>query len=149
MEIKEAIIRYCNYQERCQKEVRNKLYELKCDGREIEMQIAGLIEMGLINEERYAKAVARGKFHVKQWGRNKIIQRLKAQNISKYCIEQALREIDNEEYFRILKKLAQNKWISLKSEQAIWSKKAKTIRFLQQRGFETALIVDVINELSS
>lgn len=148
MDVKEAIIHYCNYQERSQQEVRNKLYELKCNRNEVENLIAELIGWGLVNEERYAKALARGKFHVKQWGKNKIIQRLKAQNISAYCIDRALAEIDMEEYSSLLRKLAENKWNSLKTERTIWHKKAKTLRFLQQRGFETDLVIDVINELA-
>jgi len=56
-----AIVRYCNYQERCHQEVRNKLYELGAKTPEVEQLIALLIEKNLLNEERYARAFARGR----------------------------------------------------------------------------------------
>src|SRR5690606_34695669 len=112
-----------------QKEVRNKLYELGCHKEQVEELLADMIESGLVNEERYAQAIARGKFHVKHWGKIKIVHRLKAQNISDYCIQQALKQIDPDEYLTVLEKSAEHKWASLKSERNIVARKAKTLRF--------------------
>ena len=52
-----------------------------------------LIEEGYLNEERFAVAFARGKFRMKSWGRNKIIQEMKRRGISEYCIGFAIGQI--------------------------------------------------------
>ena len=98
MEAKAAILHYCKYQERCHSEVRNKLYELGFTTPEVEQQLTGLIETGVLNEERFAKAFAGGKFRMKQWGREKIKQQLKLRKISDYCIKKAMTEIPGEDY---------------------------------------------------
>ena len=109
MEKKAAILHYCKYQERCHSEVRNKLYELGFTTPEVEQQIAGLIETGVLNEERFARAFAGGKFRMKQWGREKIKQQLKLRKISDYCIKKAMTEIDGDDYDETLNKLAYKK----------------------------------------
>src|SRR5690606_5982087 len=116
MDKRSSIYHYCQYQERCHAEVRNKLYELGCRTPEVEELIAELIEKDLLNEERYARAIARGKFRMKQWGRQKILQQLKLNKISEYCIKKAMTEIDEDEYMQVLQKLAERKWQELKKE---------------------------------
>ena len=44
--------RYCDVQERCHQQVRDKLHELGCHADEVEGLIARLIHEGLLNEER-------------------------------------------------------------------------------------------------
>ena len=145
--ILEAITHYCNYQLRSHKEVRNKLYELGCAKPEVEKHIADLIQAGLLNEEKYARAIARGKFRMKQWGRIKIVQQLKFNQVSDYCIKKALTEIDPDEYYETLKKLALKKWESLRSERQKPIKQKKTYSFLAQKGYEGSLITEAINEI--
>ncbi|HRO42660.1 MAG TPA: regulatory protein RecX [Flavipsychrobacter sp.] len=149
MDREAAIWHYCNYQERSHKEVRNKLYEIGCIKSEVEDLIVKLIEADLLNEERYARAIARGKFRMKQWGRNKIIQTLKLQGVSSYCITKALTEIDQVEYANVLKKLGEKKWQELRSERSHLNKKGKFIRYLLQKGYETDLINDFYKEIST
>jgi regulatory protein len=146
MDFKAAIFRYCDYQERCQYEVRTKLIELGCRGAEIEELIATLIENNLLNEERYACAIARGKFRLKQWGRVKIVNNLKAHQISDYCIQKALKEIDEEDYEKTLQRLATKKWNELKGEKNQFIKRKKLQNYLQQKGFESAIIFDFIQK---
>jgi len=146
MEIDKAILHYCKYQERCHTEVRNKLYELGCSTNEVGQQISELINAGVLNEERFAVAYARGKFRMKQWGKVKIKQQLKFRGISEYCIKKAMNEIDPDEYDMTLKKLAAKKTNELRNEKNVFSRKAKLYRFLMQKGFEKDLIIDLINQ---
>ena len=85
--------RYCAYQERCQQEVRARLYEWGLYSRVVESIIAELITNNFINEERFSKVYAGGKFRIKKWGRIKIRQKLREKNITKYCIEKGFEEI--------------------------------------------------------
>lgn len=136
---------YCGYQERCHSEVKEKLYGLGVFKKEHDAIIAALIEDGYLNEERFAIAFAGGKFRVKQWGRVKIKYELKQKQVSDYSIKKALQQIKKEEYRDILKKLAGEKYASLKEEQHLVRKK-KTIDYLLQRGFEMELVRGVVGE---
>lgn len=144
-----AITRYCNYQERCHQEVRNKLYELGANTPEVERLIALLIEKNLLNEERYATSFARGKFSIKKWGRQKILQQLKLHRISDYCIKKAMKEIDPEEYQQVLKRLTERKWAELAGEKNLYIRKNKTWRYLVQKGYETDLVQDAISQAAA
>jgi regulatory protein len=133
---------YCNFQERCHQEVRHKGLLLGFRGDELEFLISRLISEGLLDEERYAKALARGKFRNNQWGKVKIIQALKQHDIPAYCIQRAMLEIPADEYEATLTKLIEKK----KSNQK-WTPllKRKIIQYLQQKGFEYDLIAKVID----
>lgn len=146
MDIRAAITHYCRYQERCHSEVRNKLFELGCRGSDVDEYLAEVIAAGFLNEERYARAYARGKFRMKQWGRVKITQQLKLRKVSEYCIKRGLAEIDAEEYALTIKNVLDKKWAELRSERSIVSRKGKLYRFGVQKGYEQDVVLDFINE---
>lgn len=135
---------YCAYQERCHSEVKEKLYNLGAWKKDHDEIIATLIEENYLNEERFALAFAGGKFRVKQWGRVKIKYELKQKQVSEYCIKKSLKQIDEEEYIKVLNKLAKEKYTSLKSEQYLIRKK-KTMDYLIAKGFEMDLIRRVVD----
>jgi regulatory protein len=137
---------YCAYQERSHKEARSKLMELGVYGEDLEDCILELIEENYLNEERYACAIARGKFKIKHWGRVKIKQSLKYQDISDYCIKKAMQEIDENEYLRVLDKLSENKTNELRNEKNKFVKQTKLKNFLLQRGFENDLVYDIVKK---
>lgn len=141
-----AIIHYCKYQERCHSEVRNKLYELGFHTETVELQIAELIQNGILNEERYARNFARGKFRMLHWGREKIKIALKQKKISDFCIKKGLSEINTDDYEMTLNKLANKKYNEVKHDRSIPSRKAKLYRYLIQKGYERDMVLDAINE---
>jgi regulatory protein len=138
---------YCAYQERSHCEVEQKLWDLgvrKADHDEI---ISALIEEDYLNEERFAKAFAGGKFRMKDWGRKKIYYALKEKKVSEYNIKNAMKSIDEEAYQKTLSELAEKKYDLLKNEQYLVRKK-KTIDFLLQRGFEQDLVIRALNQIT-
>ncbi|MBS1588002.1 MAG: RecX family transcriptional regulator [Bacteroidetes bacterium] len=147
MDARSKIHHFCNYQERSHKEVRSKLYELGCHSDEVNNLLAELIELDLLNENRFAHSLVRGKFRIKQWGRVKIKMQLKQHQISDYCVKSAMQEIIETEYLSVLKNLAAKKWILLKDEKQPLIRKEKLVRFLLQRGFESDLIKDCLSEI--
>ncbi len=130
---------YCAYQERCHSEVKEKLYSLGVWKKDHDEIIATLIEENYLNEERFAFAFAGGKWRIKQWGRIKIKYELKQKQVSDYSIKKALKQIDEEEYMKVLNKLAQAKYTALKNEQYLVRKK-KTVDYLMTKGFESDLV---------
>jgi len=136
---------YCGYQERSHSEVKEKLYSLGVWKKDHDEILAALIEENYLNEERFALTFARGKFRLKQWGRVKIKYELKQRQVSEYSIKKALKQIEEDEYMASLKKLANDRYASLKGEQYLVRKK-KTIDYLMQKGYEPGLIQLVITE---
>src|SRR5689334_18764108 len=97
---------FCGYQERCHSEVKEKLFSLGVGKMERDEIVAMLIEENYLNEERFAIAFAGGRFRIKQWGRIKIRSELKKRRVSDYCINKALKQINDIEYLQTMKKLA-------------------------------------------
>lgn len=135
---------YCAYQERCHEEVRTKLLSLKIYGDGLEEIINQLIEEDFLNEERFAKAYAGGKFRMKKWGKAKIIQGLKARKISEYCIKKGLQEIPDNDYNKTLQTLV-NAALKKYASANVFETKSKTAAYLHGRGYESELIWEMIN----
>jgi regulatory protein len=135
--------RFCAYQERCHTEARARLGELGVRGEEAERIICTLIEEDYLNESRFARSFARGKFRMKGWGRIRITHALEAKRLSARCIAEGLEEIDPEAYRQTLKKLARQKHASLPGERRP-VRQSKTMRYLLAKGYESSLISAVL-----
>ena len=131
---------YCAYQERCHKEVKDKLYGFGLNKKEVEEILSQLIEQNYLNEERFAIQFAGGRFRIKHWGRVKIKYELKQKQVSDYCIKKALASIDDDDYMRQLQKLFDEKLRALRSEKNVFVKKRKLQDHLMQKGFEAELV---------
>ena len=144
--VMEKVARYCALQERSQQQVREKLINYKVFGDEAEEIIAELISHDFINEERFARAYVRGKFRMKKWGRNKIMQGLHRHQISDYCIKQGFEEISAEEYQNVMKELLEKYIKSLKDDESPWIAKNKSSRYLISKGYESPAVYDLVNK---
>ena len=145
-EAKKKIARYCAYQERCHKEVNDKLREMGMIPAAIDQIISELITNNFLNELRFAEAYARGKFNIKKWGKLRIVSELKQRNVSDYCIKKALKEIPANEYLNTFNELAYKKGLSLR-DSSLEIQKRKLMQYLFYRGWESHLIYDKIKEL--
>jgi len=138
---------YCDYQERCESEVKEKLYSLGVPLKEYAEIISTLVEENCLDEERFAIAYAGGKFRIKQWGRIKIKHALLQKQISDHCVNKALKQIDEKEYKAILKRLAEEKYAALENEQYLIRKK-KTMDYLIAKGYESEFVNDIVRMFS-
>ncbi|PWS30321.1 regulatory protein RecX [Pedobacter paludis] len=131
---------FCVYQERSQKEVRYKLVEWGMRGDELEEILSDLIMNNFLNEERFAKSYASGKFNIKKWGRVKIKQGLKLKGVPDRILQKALYSLDDEDYMQTLENLAIKKANTLAEKNPL-KRKIKLMNYLQGRGFESDLIL--------
>lgn len=139
---------YCGYQERSHAEVKEKLYGYGLRRQQVEELLSQLIEEGYLNEERFAMQFAGGKFRMKHWGRIKIKYELKQKQVSEYCIKKALKEIDEEDYWKTLRKLAAQKWEAVTGPGVnLLVKLSKTTDYLLQKGYEPDLVRKALEEL--
>ncbi len=142
----EKIRHYCAYQERSHQEARNKLYEYGLYASEVEKILSELITDGFLNEERFAKAFAGGKFRIKKWGKLKIIHDLEMKGVNKNCLRIALKEISDDDYLITLQEILQKKFVLL-SEENLFVKKDKVAKYAIQKGFEPELVWKKIKEM--
>lgn len=137
---------YCAYQERCHKEVVQKLTGMYMIPEAIDVIVVHLLQHNFLNEERFAKTFVSGKFKIKGWGRRRLTFELKKKDVSKVNINQALADISDEEYIGVFNDLAEKKANSIK-ETNLFKKKKKFIDYFLYRGWESHLVYDKANEL--
>ncbi len=145
-EAKRKLEAFCAYQERCHKEVVEKLQKMRMIPLAIDEIVVHLIQNNFLNEERFARSFARGKFRYKKWGRIRIKRELKLRELSAFTIQAALNEIDEEEYMHIFNVLAEKKQSEIKEKNS-WKAKRKLADYLLYRGWESDLVYDKVNEL--
>ena len=125
---------YCARQERCQQEVRDKVYSWGGHKESVEQVIAQLIGEGFLNEARFAEHFAVSKSRQKGWGLRKIEQALKAKRVSDACIAKGLKAIDGDESNQQLEMAVAKRWEKLKHEEP-FIRKGKLVRYFMGKGF--------------
>ena len=138
-------MQFCAYRDRSQKEVEEKLIDMRMIPAAREKIIIQLMQENFLNEERFARSFARGKFRIKKWGKNKIKQELKVREISTPLIKIALTEIDEQDYMATLHELAEKKSLLIR-EKDPFKKKNKLSNYLIQKGFESSLVYQVCGD---
>ncbi len=126
---------FCAYQDRCHFEVQQKMMKLGIDQETAGELFVALIQENYLNEERYARSIARGKFRIHHWGRTKIIAYLKARFISEAIIQLALTEIDEQEYLEELESILRKSYLEKKDMH-------RTIQSVILKGYETDLVYE-------
>jgi regulatory protein len=149
MNYKEALsytMDLCSRQEKCSSEIRERLEKFKLPGADVEKVLQTLKKEGFINESRYAGMFVRDKLRFNRWGRVKIRYMLSAKRIPEDIIRDALDGIDNYDYVEILKEELLKKRSQVKDSNP-FTVRNKLARFGLQRGFESGLIYQVLDEM--
>lgn len=136
---------FCAYQERCHKEVKDKLVQMKMIPEAIDLILVHLIEHNYLNEQRFAEQFVLGKFRIKKWGRLRLKRELKYRELSDFSIKKALALISNDDYYNALDELA-DKRITAVKEPHPFKRKKKICDYLLYRGWEANLVYEIVNE---
>lgn len=142
-EIKQKMMNYCVYQDRCHQEVEQKMKDFLLIPEAKEEILLYLIKENYLNEERFTRSYIRGKFYLKNWGKIKIKSHLKFKGISEKLIDKCMNEIDAEDYENTIKKIF-NSYLSGLKAMPDYQKNIKTTRYLMSKGFEYELIRQVM-----
>lgn len=134
---------YCSRSEHCIEDIRQKLWDWKVPEDEHEKIITTLIDNNFINEERYAVAFVKDKFHFNHWGRIKIRMMLKTKKIGTAIIDDAISCIDDDEYFEVLRNLIEKESTRVKATTG-YERKSKLLRYVANRGFEPSIASELI-----
>ena len=144
--ILQKIRHYCSYQERCISEVEQKLKNFTVQREKIPAIINQLQKEGYLDEERFAKAFAGGKFRLNKWGRHKIEFEMKIRGIPELMIQEGMVEIDEAEYLQTLRELMIHKFNEIKLDKNV-NIREKILNFAYGKGYEMELILGLIKEM--
>ena len=144
--ILEKIKSYCQYQERCTKEVRKKLYALKASTESIEKIISFLTNNDLLNDERFVKFFIQGKLRIKKWGKIKLKYELKSRGVNYQIIETSIKNISDDEYISYFEEFSSNKIKFLKG--TLEQKRRSFINYFNYRGWENDLIYQKLRDIN-
>ena len=144
--ILEKIKSYCQYQERCTKEVRKKLYNLKTSTESTEKIISFLTNNDLLNDERFVKFFIQGKLRIKKWGKIKLKYELKSRGVNYQIIETSIKDIPDDEYISYFEEFSSNKIKFLKG--TLEQKKRSFINYFTYRGWENDLIYQKLKDIN-
>ena len=147
-EIKQKMVNYCVYQDRCHQEVEQKMRDFLLIPEAKDEIFLFLMKENYLNEERFTRSYIRGKFNIKHWGKNKIKNHLKFKGVSEKLIVKCFDEIDDTDYRKTLHKLYENYYDKQKGLKE-YQKKSKTIKYVMGRGFEYAEIEEMIQDFLS
>ncbi len=146
-QVLDKIAKYCAYQERCVKDVRDKLKTFDVPEEEKTKILDYLLDNRFVNDERFAKSFVRGKINQSGWGVNKIRFHLIQKGIDKDVIDEALGQTDNEVYRQRLIDILKTKSKTIKANSD-FEKKRKLAAYAMQKGFEGNLIWEVLKDLT-
>ena len=147
-QVLDKMAKYCAYQERCVKEVRDKLKTFDIAEEEKTKILDYLLDNRFVNNERYAKAFVRGKVNQSGWGVNKIRFHLIQKGIDKDIIDEALGQTDEETYRQRLIEILKTKAKTVKADSD-FEKKRKLAAYAMQKGFEGPLVWEVVKEFDT
>ena len=142
----EKIQSYCLYQDRCIKEVKNKLYSFKVSSQLVKNIVEYLIDNDYLNEERYTKMFIQGKLRIKKWGRIKLKYELKSKGIDIKIINEHINQINEEDYIEYFNEFSTNKIKFLKG--TLDQKKRSFINYFTYRGWENDLIYQKLRDIN-
>jgi len=145
-EAQKKLEHYCAYQERCHKDVEQKLKTMRMIPEARHIITLHLMENNYLNEERFAKTFVRGKFRIKKWGRRRLTLELKKKDVSIVNIKLAINEIPESEYIETFNALSEKKATMLRDTNKLKRKK-KLLDYLLYRGWESHLVYHRVNTL--
>lgn len=137
---------YCAYQERCHKEVIAKLKTLGMIPSVIDKIISELIKANYLNETRFTQSFVRGKFRIKKWGKNRILQELKVRDISSFNIKLGMKEISDDNYQKTFYELFEKRRREVKQLTKTEQKK-KIFTYMSYRGWENSKVYEALRDL--
>ena len=146
-QVLDKMAKYCAYQERCVKDVRDKLKTFDILEEEKTKILDYLLDNRFVNDERFAKSFVRGKINQSGWGVNKIRFHLIQKGIDKDIIDEAIGQTDNEVYRQRLIEILKAKSKTIKANSD-FEKKRKLAAYAMQKGFEGNLIWEVLKDLA-
>lgn len=134
----------CSGSEHCTSQIMEKLSLWNVSPQDAYDIMDYLVKEKYIDNSRFARAYCHDKFCYNHWGRIKIRQMLRHLRLNDEEIEEGMETIDEEDYLEALNDVLQAKDRTLKDKDK-YLRKAKLVRHLLSRGFETELAISAVD----
>lgn len=142
------VAHYCGYQERTEREVRDKLRVWGAANKVEEDHIVKILKQDhFLNEERYVAAFIRGKSLSNKWGKRKLLAALTQKGVDQALICKGLAAIENNDYLQSLRHVADQKTKALAGATPIQAKQ-KLTNYLLQKGYEPDLVHQTVQTIT-
>ncbi len=142
----EKVKKICSKQERCICEIRKKLQTWNVSDKDIERVINVLLKENFIDEKRYASFFASDKLRFNKWGKQKIAYALKLKGIGQKAINDALNDLDDNEYREMVMGELKKKDGQMHCANKL-KRRERIFRFACNRGYEHDYIYQFINTI--
>ncbi|MFP4061009.1 MAG: regulatory protein RecX [Bacteroidales bacterium] len=139
-------MKLCSRSETCTFDMRQKLTQWLIQEEDVEKILEELTRQSFIDDNRYAKALVKDKTYLNKWGKQKTRYFLKMKNIGDKTIQDALDEIQQDEYQNMVEKELHKKFFTLKNHPPL-KQKSSLVSFGQNRGYEFELIMNIVEKL--
>ncbi len=148
LKAKDSAFHFLSRRHHSTSELRTKLIKKKYPKDIIEKILIDLTDKKLLDDEQFAEAFVEERSVKKKIGINKLKAELFKKGINRNIIEKTLLRVDHELSYDQALELAKRKIDSIKRKETDKRKiKAKLYSSLSARGFESELIIKVLNEI--
>ena len=145
-QVLDKMAKYCAYQERCLKDVVDKMKAFDLNEDDKKEILNYLIDNRFVDNERFVRSFVRGKVNQSGWGVNKIRFHLLQKGIEKSIIDEALQGLGDENYRQRLCDILKSKLKTVKAEND-FEKRRKLAAYAIQKGFEPNLVFTLVKEI--
>ncbi|PKL83134.1 MAG: hypothetical protein CVV24_06545 [Ignavibacteriae bacterium HGW-Ignavibacteriae-3] len=148
LKIKDSAYRLLGRRQHSTSELRNKLSRKKYPKDIIEKVLAELADKNILDDEKFAVAYLEERAVKKKIGINKLKSELFRKGIKREIIDKVLLRVDPDLSYHSASELALKKLSALNKKNTDEKKlNTKIYAFLNSRGFESEIIMRVLNEL--
>lgn len=138
----------CSTSEKCAADILKKMDQWHVDADTAKGVIDTLIKEKFIDHNRFATFFVKDKFRFNKWGKRKIAFELSRKAIERDIINQAIAEIDDNDYLEAITDILNSKKRQLRAKDP-WQTKAALVRFGLSKGFESDVVTRAVNKLVS
>ena len=145
---KQRALDYLAHKPRTEEEVRRKLRRNDVPNPVVEDVVARLYELDYLDDESYAHDYVRNRFASKKYGPVRIRRELVERGIDRHTAEAAVDDLFAEKNVQaVAREHAEKRWARLSDEEDVRRRKQKLYRYLRRRGFRSATITPLLDEL--
>lgn len=145
---KQRALDYLAHKPRTETEVRRKLQRKDVPKPVVEDVVARLYELNYLDDEAYAQDYVRNRFASKKYGPVRIRRELVERGIDRHVAETVVDELFAEKDVQaVAREHAEKRWARLADEEDPRRRKQKLYRYLRRRGFTSATITPLLDEL--
>lgn len=145
---KQRALDYLAHKPRTEEEVRRKLRRKDVPEPVIEDVVSRLHELSYLDDEAYAHDYVRNRFSSKKYGPVRIRRELVERGIDRHTAETVVDELfADKDVQAAAREHAEKRWARLADEDDVRRRKQKVYRYLRRRGFTSATITPLLDEL--